>query len=250
MSRVLLGIIADMRLPNGLEPARLIRAIRGLLDFIYLSQLPVHSTRTLNQLDEALGTFHSNKMIFIDLGIRDHFNIPKLHACSHYASSIRIYGTTDNYSTQATERLHIELAKDAYRATNKKEEHPQMTVWLECREKLLQHEEYISRRCEPMQPTPPQSSLIPGLSIKMTRHPTVLAVSIETLISDYGATYFRDAFARYVVGWKSPHLNRSQIECEALNINIPFVNISVYHRIKFTKSGENDVVDSIHMQPR
>jgi hypothetical protein len=240
-----------MRLPNGLEPARLIRAIRGLLDFIYLSQLPVHSTQTLNQLNEALGAFHANKSILIDLGIREHFNIPKLHACSHYASSIRIYGTTDNYNTQATEQLHIDLAKDAYRATNKKEEYPQMTAWLERREKILQHDEYISwRRCKPMQPMPHRSSLIPGRCIKMTRRPTVLAVSIESLISDYGASFFRDAFARYAVSRQNPHLNRTQIERESLNINIPFVNVSVYHRIKFTNTGEDEIVDSLHVQPR
>jgi hypothetical protein len=251
--RVLLGVIADLSLPNGLEPARLIRAIRGLLDFIYLSQLPVHSTRTLDQLDEALGAFHSNKAIFIDLGIREHFNIPKLHACTHYASSIRIYGTTDNYNTQATERLHIELAKDAYRATNKKQEYPQMTTWLERREKILQHEEYLSwRRCNAMHPTsaPHHSSLIPDRCVKITRYPTIHAVSIETLISEYGATYFRDAFARYVVGWRSPHLNRSLIERDSLNINIPFVNVPVYHRIKFVNAGEDEIVDSVHVQPR
>jgi hypothetical protein len=132
-----------MRLRNGLEPACLICAIRGLLNFIYISQLPIQSTRTLNQLDEALGTFHCNKSIFTDLGIREHWNIPKLHACSHYASSIRIHGTTNNYNTQATERLHIDLAKDAYRASNRKDKYPQMTQWLEHHEKIHQHEEYL-----------------------------------------------------------------------------------------------------------
>jgi hypothetical protein len=219
-----------MHLLNGLEPARLIRAVRGLLDFIYLSQLPVHSTHTLNRLSEALGAFHSNKSIFIDLGIREHFNIPKIHACSHYASSIRIYGTTDNYNTQATERLHIDLAKDAYRATNKKDEYPQMTTWLERREKILQHGEYIGwRHCRTRGIVPQDLSLIPDRCIKMTRRPSVHGVSIESLVSDYGATYFRDAFARYVVGWQSPHFNRSQIERESLNVNIPFVGVSVYH---------------------
>jgi hypothetical protein len=251
MSLVLLGVIADMRLPNGLEPTRLIRAIRGLLDFIYLSQLPVHSTQTLNRLDEALATFHSNKSILLDLGIHEHFNIPKLHACLHYASSIRIYGTTDNYNTQATERLHIDLAKDAYRATNKKEEYPQMTAWLERCEKILQHEEYIWwRRSKHMQPMPHCSPLIPDRCIKMMRRPTVLAVSIESLISDYGALFFRDAFARYAVSWQSPHLNRTQIERESLNINIPFVNVSIYHHIKFTNAGDDKIVDSLHVQPR
>jgi hypothetical protein len=249
--RALLGVIVDMRLLNDLEPARLIRAIRGLLDFIYLSQLPVHSSQTLNQLGEALGAFHSNKSIFIDLGIREHFNIPKIHACSHYASSIRIYGTTDNYNTQATERLHIDLAKDAYRATNKKDEFPQMTTWLERREKILQHDEYIKwQHCRPRGHKPQHPSLIQDQGIKMTRHPSMRGVSIESLVSDYGATYFRDAFARYIVGYRSPNLNRAQIERESLNINIPFVGVSVYNHIKFTNAGEHEIVDALHVLPR
>ena len=256
MCRVLLGVIADMQLLNGLGPARLIRAIRGLLDFIYLSQLPIHSTQTLGRLGDALAAFHSNKSIFIDLGIRKHFNIPKLHACSHYASSIRIYGTTDNYNTQATERLHIDLAKDAYRATNWKDEYPQMTAWLERRERILQHDEYILRRRDGprgrMQPVPlyPESSLLPIRCVKLTSHPSIHGVSIESLVSDYGAAYFRDAFARYIVGLRSPHFTRAQIERESLNINIPFIDVSVYHRIKFTNAGDNEIVDAIHVQPR
>ena len=75
-------------------------------------------------------------------------------------------------------------------------------------------------------------------------------VSIKSLVSDYGASYFHDAFAQYVVGWQRPHLNWPQIECESLNIHIPFVNVSVYHRIKFTVAGEDETVDSIHVQPQ
>jgi hypothetical protein len=256
MCRVLLGVIADMQLLNSLDPARLIRAIRGLMDFIYLSQLPIHSTRTLRQLGDALAAFHFNKSIFIDLGIREHFNIPKLHACSHYVSSIKIYGTTDNYNTQATERLHIDLAKDAYRATNKKDEYPQMTTWLERREKIQQHDEYISwrhqRRRDGMQPMPlhPESSLLPDRHVKLTHHPSMHGVSIESLVSDYGATYFRDAFARYIAGLRNPRLNRTQIERESLNITIPFVSVSVYHRLKFTNAGDNEIVDALHVEPR
>jgi hypothetical protein len=246
--------IHPLQLPDNLEPSRLIRAMRGLLDFIYLSQLPIQTLCTLNRLDTALHVFHSNKSIFVDLGIREHFNIPKLHSCIHYASSIRFYGTTDNYNTQFTERLHIDLAKDAYRATNKKDELSQMTTWLERCEKIQQHDNYIrwrlsSRGCSSL-PTTPQSSLIPERRIKMTCRPTIYAVSINTLASDYGATYFRDAFARYVVGLQNPGFNRRQVERESLNVNIPFINVSVYHRIKFVNAGGNEIVDALHVQPR
>ncbi|KAG1866363.1 hypothetical protein C8R48DRAFT_772463 [Suillus tomentosus] len=76
----LLGIIIDIRLPNGASPARLICAVQGLLDFLYLTQYPCHSHQTLELLDDTLNHFHNNKSIFIDLGIRSSFNLPKLHS--------------------------------------------------------------------------------------------------------------------------------------------------------------------------
>ncbi|KAG2356418.1 hypothetical protein BDR07DRAFT_1453416 [Suillus spraguei] len=47
-------------------------------------------------------------------GIRSSFNLPKLHSFRHYVTMIQIFGTTDNYNTEYTEQLHIDLAKDAY----------------------------------------------------------------------------------------------------------------------------------------
>ncbi|KAG2070482.1 hypothetical protein BDR04DRAFT_1018713, partial [Suillus decipiens] len=74
-----------------------------------------------------------NKDVFINLGARnsEDFNFTKLHSLKHYANSIHHFGMTDNYNTEATEHLRIDYAKDAYRATNKKESLQQMTRWLE-----------------------------------------------------------------------------------------------------------------------
>ncbi|KIJ63535.1 hypothetical protein HYDPIDRAFT_66918, partial [Hydnomerulius pinastri MD-312] len=138
--RFLLGMVVDMRLPGGVSPARL---IRGLLDFLYLAQYPCLSEETLELVDDALTHFHNNKAIFVDLGIRSSFELPKLHSLRHYVYMVRCFWTTDNYTTAYTERLHIDLTKDAYRATNHKDEYFQMTVWLERKEKMLYHNNYI-----------------------------------------------------------------------------------------------------------
>jgi hypothetical protein len=79
----------------------------------------------------------------LTLGIRNSFNLPKLHFALHHTHMIRTYGTTDSYNTKYTERLHIDLAKDAYRSTNHKNECAQMATWLERREKILRHDKYI-----------------------------------------------------------------------------------------------------------
>ncbi|KAI9432531.1 hypothetical protein H4582DRAFT_2113136 [Lactarius indigo] len=118
----LLALVLDIPLPDRRDSGALVCALRKLLDFLYLAQYP---------------------HIFISLGIRDNFNIPKLHFAKHYCCSIKLFGTTDNFNTEYTERLHIDLAKDAYAATNHKDEFPQMALWLEWKEKMVCHTKYI-----------------------------------------------------------------------------------------------------------
>ncbi len=145
------------------------------------------------------------------MGIRTGFNIPKLHFLQHYVRFIKLYGTTDNYNTEATERLHIDFTKNAYRAMNRKDEYPQMTKWLERREKLLYHANYITWRLQQAAIGPATLSahhdarweppdMACELHVKMTRHPTRRAVSLDDIISSdcYGATFFIPAFARFL----------------------------------------------------
>jgi hypothetical protein len=117
---------------------RVVRAVRAILDFIYISQYSVHTIQSLNALDTALRQFHEEKDVFIELGVREHFNLPKLHSLAHYRQSIMLFGTTDNYNTEQSERLHIDFTKKAYRATNFKDEIKQMVTWLERQEAIHQ----------------------------------------------------------------------------------------------------------------
>lgn len=178
MCRILLGLIIGLPLPNGVSASRLVRATRAMLDFLYYAQYPTHTTTTLTLLDNALKAFHANKGIFIDLGIREHFRLPKLHSLDHYRRAIEMFGMTDNYDTQYTERLHIDFAKDAYRASNKKDELSQMTSWLERREKVQRHEKYVQwqlaaqeleRACT--QPTHHTTQPIPAISTSTSAVP-------------------------------------------------------------------------------
>jgi hypothetical protein len=255
MCRILMGIVVDMRLPGNLDPSRLIRAVRAIMDFLYLAQLPIHGSKSLLALATSLQEFHDNKAIFVELGIREQFNIPKLHMCQHYTPSIQLFGTTDNYNSQHTERLHCELAKGAYRTTNRKDELPQMTAWLERDDKIHRHENFIQWR-NPNGRTSHQPASQTQLVVqrkrrrlKMTCRPSARGISLDALTSSYGATYFRDAMARFVAQWRNPQLNRMQVEREACNISMPFAYISAYHRIKFTPEDDNRVIDAIHVQP-
>ncbi|RPD62619.1 hypothetical protein L226DRAFT_458001 [Lentinus tigrinus ALCF2SS1-7] len=264
IARILLGLIIDLRLPNGVSPARIVRATRAILDFLYLAQYPTHTTQTLCLLDDALTAFHANKDVFVDLGIRAHWQLPKLHSLDHYRRSIEHFGTTDNYDTQYSERLHIDMTKDAFRATNKKDELVQMTKWLERKEKILRHEKYVNWR---LQPTPipvphrhphgrPRDSADkPRRRIDLTRHPSA-TVPLDQLQVKYGATYFRDALSRFVVRRNSPHLTPAQQERASASIYLNFQKISVYHKIKFWVPDPDGVAlpgterrDVIHIRP-
>ena len=131
MCSILLGLIVDLPIPDGRDPSHLIKCVHVLLDFVFLAQYQSHMTETIERLQHCLAVFHDHKAVFLDLGARKNFNLPKLHSLTHYASSIQLFGMIDNYNTEQSERLHINLAKDAYRATNRRDEYAQMTLWLE-----------------------------------------------------------------------------------------------------------------------
>ncbi|KAG2152586.1 uncharacterized protein EDB93DRAFT_1239922 [Suillus bovinus] len=96
-----------------------------------------------SQVLNALAVFHANKDILHELGVREHFNIPKLHQLSHYVQSISLYGTTDGFNTELPECLHIDFAKEAYQASNKRDYEEQMALWLQCQEAVFLHSSYL-----------------------------------------------------------------------------------------------------------
>ncbi|KIJ15199.1 hypothetical protein PAXINDRAFT_77646, partial [Paxillus involutus ATCC 200175] len=231
MCRFLLGIVVDICLPGGASPARLVCAIRGLLDFLYLAQYPFRST----------------------------FELPKLHSLRHYVYMIQRFGTTDNYSTQYTERLHTDLAKDAYRATNHKDEYIQMTAWLERKEKIIFHENFIHWRqgfsaapsSEPVR-VPLDMSYV--CEYKTAKHPSAKGVTFQILETTYGATYIRAALARFAIKISQPELSARQAEHAAQDINLPRT-LLIYHKIRFNPVNtlghrdDSQTIDAIHAKP-
>jgi hypothetical protein len=120
--------------------------ICAIIDFIYFSQLHSHTTKTLASLQQSLETFHAHKTVFINLGIRETFNIPKFHNIQHYVDSIYSLGSADGYNTELPERLHIDFAKSAYLASNKRDFLEQMAIWLQRQEAIFLHSAYIAWR--------------------------------------------------------------------------------------------------------
>ncbi|KAJ3551364.1 hypothetical protein NM688_g4745 [Phlebia brevispora] len=128
MQKVLVALLA------GAVDAKVLKVAQAIVDFIYYAQFQRHTTQTLEALKAALKTFHDNKKIFVELGVREHFNIPKIHSLVHYYEAILQKGSLDGYNTELPERLHIEFAKDAYRAGNRRDYIAHMTTWLQRQE--------------------------------------------------------------------------------------------------------------------
>ena len=101
ISRFLLALVADVHLLDGHSNAQLVCTVCAVLDFIYLARYPIHTSKTLAQMNDALHTFHLNQNILVFLGIHTHFNIPKLHNSGHYYELIQLYGTANNFNTES-----------------------------------------------------------------------------------------------------------------------------------------------------
>ena len=256
IARILLGVVADLALLGSRSSAHLACLVRALLDFIYLSQYPVHTTESLKAMDMALCRFHENKDVLIELGVRRHFDdIPKLHSLIHYTRSIALFGTADNYNTEQSERLHIDFVKNAYEATNFKDESKQMTTWLQRRETINQHAAFIDW-CKgglTAFPTPqlayprPNMMLCPSLTI----YPSEKGITFDSLHNRYGAVDFQDALADFIVQHNYPELSTIASRRRANNTLLPFQRVSVFHKIKFTDPEDpiTKTVDVVHVQP-
>jgi hypothetical protein len=84
MCSFILGAITDIPGLSAQHSNQLLAATHSLLDFLYLACYPIHSLESLDSLKAALTRFHDNHNVFIELGVQEHFHLPKLHFLCHY----------------------------------------------------------------------------------------------------------------------------------------------------------------------
>ena len=137
LEKVFLGVIA------GAVEGPVVSAVRAALDFIYYAHFECHTDSSLRKLTLAWNDFHEKKKIFIKRQVRKDFNIPKVHSMQHYYRMIKSRGTADNFNTKLPERLHIDIAKDAFKHTNKKDYIAQMHQRLKRQEAVRKFTAYL-----------------------------------------------------------------------------------------------------------
>lgn len=250
--QILLELIVNLQLCGSSSPVHLFKAMCGLLDFLYLAQLPSQMTDMISHLEQSLVTFYANKDIFVDLGVQGHFNILKLHSLLHYSLSNTLFGSTDNYNTKQTEQLHINFMKDAYHVMNHKDKYAQITTWLECCKKLQQYavcikwwqQQHLTTGVLPQRPI---GVLQPGTYyLKMTWNPILWRVLFNSITNNYGAIDFQDLLGNFLVHLRWPHLSGWALYNHRENTLIPFHHIPAFHKIKFT-DGDGAIIDSVHI---
>ncbi|KAG8724120.1 hypothetical protein FRC09_000267 [Ceratobasidium sp. 395] len=118
-----------------------VTAARSMLDFMYRAHKPEISEDDLEAMELDLEIFHGVKHAFVDpenpklLPNEDRFNgIIKFHMLAHYTRAIRALGTPDGFNSEATERLHIDYVKLAWRASNHVNATEQMATYLQRKE--------------------------------------------------------------------------------------------------------------------
>jgi hypothetical protein len=227
----------------GKVPLGVIRCYRALLDFIYLSQYPSHDEETLGYLQNALEEFHRHKSVLIDLGARDHLNIPKIHSLQHYIHSIRMFGTTDNYNTEMFERFHIDFCKEGWYASNKREEKPQMTTWLSRREKVSSFESYLKMTFEEEEDdedTAFTHSKLTDQRIILRKHPNRSKQDINDIMDSHHCPGFEKELRSYLNQKNATALTRAQL----LDAPLPFTSLDVFHSFRFSlhpPTGSDDI---------
>lgn len=135
LGRTFLTIVAGHKKP------KLAQAARSVMDFMARAHKHEVSEYDIQKMEQDIYEFNRAKSVFIDSSKRglvkneDGFNkFRKTHMVTHYPYLIRQLGAPEGFSTEATERLHIEFVKKPWTTTNHVNATQQMIAYLENRE--------------------------------------------------------------------------------------------------------------------
>ena len=138
VQRYIVGVI------TGAVPPKFLVAIRALLDFHYLAQMPRFDDNILGRIKASLHVFHENKPAIISAGRRqgsngplDHWEIPKLELLQHVIPSIRASGVVMQWTADVTEHAHVTKIKQPARSGNNQDYYTQIAQHLDRSDKCF-----------------------------------------------------------------------------------------------------------------
>ncbi|KAI5117089.1 hypothetical protein M0805_000569 [Coniferiporia weirii] len=195
-------------------PKGMVIATWAILDFTYIAQYPSHSEGTLG-------------------------------------SSIINFGATDNYSTELFERLHINFAKQAFRASNRKEERPQMLKWLDRQEKTTSFQQLLALHTHQEESLSQLLKARQGQPILLAKAEPFPNRNIDLVMEEHRAPWFTWYLKEYLYkhGFINTYGQRVQ------DYPLPFSNINVWTTVRLCHQDiqgldkDKEVMDSFHASP-
>ncbi|KAG1836104.1 hypothetical protein F4604DRAFT_1943642 [Suillus subluteus] len=113
----------------GAAPPDFLRAVRAMIDFIYLAQNPIHTATSIQAMTSVLSEFHAFKDAIIvaearrgKSGVKEDFDIPKLELMQNFARAIRNVGSLMQWSADVSERLLITHCKHPFEKTSRQKD--------------------------------------------------------------------------------------------------------------------------------
>lgn len=138
----------------------------------------------------------------------------------HYSESIHALGTMDGFNTESPKCLHIELAKDRYCVSNKKDYLEQMALWLQHCKGIWKWEAYLqwvqdaadvaqTERLEEVEEAidGKTSGWTSEANYHIAKKPACYSVTVKHLISKFGTVNFISTLAI----WLCEHCPASSI---------------------------------------
>ena len=133
----LIVVIADA------VPKKILIAVRSLMDFQYLAQVPEISDQICTEMDDMLKEFHDHKDAIISAGVQtgkcsrviDNWHIPKLKLLQSVTSNIHNNGAPIQWSADTTEQCHVTEIKEPLCSSNNQEYESQICHFLDHTEK-------------------------------------------------------------------------------------------------------------------
>ena len=174
----------------------------------------------------------------------------------HYVESIQYFGTTDNYNTEMFECFHIDMAKEGWRASNFRNEVPQMTKWLSRQEKVCSFQSYLKDFMSEEDKSINEPSSIASHSearLMISQRPAVL----NQTISSIQRTHCIPSFSLHLRQYLNMLLPQGESipRMQLAGAQLPFDRLSVWHTCKFALDIlGNDVdgkegVDAVKARP-
>jgi hypothetical protein len=146
MSRLLYNIILVSHLSVALQvyvaaicghvPRDMVRCVSEFVNCCYIVRRNSITTSDLARVQVHLAEFHRLRQIFITVGVRKDFSLPRQHALMHYPNSIELFGSPNGTCTSQTEAKHKSAVKEPWRRSNHNKPLSQMIETLTRLDKL------------------------------------------------------------------------------------------------------------------